>query len=354
MRIDRLIVISGTQDGQLLQVDAGTGEIRSLAIELPPRACGAVADVAARELVSGRLLPGEAEFDVFRIDADAGKILWQRSYEELVQAAGIDAREPVGSCPMVLAGDRLYVAVARTDGGYVVAALDPGELAPVDVLAPVGVVPHALVATGPLADAPDGALLVHGLRADSLGRPMLGTGRIVAFDLATGDPLSRLDLDFDAPHGTSAPVVDRARGVLYVVAHPSLLVVDLNTPGATTVQLAASPGPLALGDGVVLQAATGVSVQQPGPGLVYMYGMDGMLVDSADVSLPSLAWPPFMRELGTDATGERLYIHAGTGEGGLFYDLQRARVLIVDIASRSLLREIPLEVWPAGQMLLFF
>lgn len=351
--IDDLIVISGTQDGRLLQLDAASGEVRSVALGLPPFDCGATADVAARDLYTARHSHSETGFTLFRIDLDAGRIARKRGSAELAQAASVELLQPVGVCPMVLAGGLLYTALGRTGDGYIIVALDPRNLAPVHVLEPVAVIPHALVATGPLSDAPEGAVLVQGLPADTLGQPVRGAGRIVGFDLATGARLPRLDIDFDAPYGFTAAVADIERGRVYAEAYPSLLVIDLEPPVDTATMAAASPGPLAIGGGLLFQAATGPSVQVRGSGQVYYYDLAGVLYDSVDVQPASLDAPPYVRGLSPDSMTDYLFLYAGTGEGGLFYDLQRARVLFVDIASRALVREIPLDVWSAGRMLVF-
>jgi hypothetical protein len=117
---------------------------------------------------------------------------------------------------------------------------------------------------------------------------------------------------------------------------------------------AASAGPLALGEGHLFQGSSGGSVQVPGSGQVYYYDLVGVLRDSVDVQPPSLTAPPFIREVARDSRTEHLFLHVGTGEGGLFYDLQRGRVLVVDVASRRFLGEIPLGVWSGGRMLVYF
>ncbi len=352
--IEKLIVIAGTDDGRILQVDAASGVVRGVGLGLPPAGCGATADVSRREVYVARGSHG-APFSLYRIDGDAGRVLYERPSAELAVAAGLEDIAPSPAfCPMTLADGRLYMVLDGTRGAYAIAAIDAQSLEFITLLAPPPYDPYAMEVTGPLPYAPMGALLVQGFAVDPDGRPIRGSLRVVGYDLGTGAALPQLDLRFDAPYGATPLALDPDAPYAYINAYPSLLLLDLEKPDMVSAGATPAAGPLALARGLVYHAGVGLSVERPGPGKVYVYDRAGALTDSIDIWPADEMWPPFVNELTPDAAGERLYIHAGTGEGGLYYDLQRARVLVVDLDQRTLVGEIPLEVWPAGSMLVLF
>ncbi|HEX7118007.1 MAG TPA: hypothetical protein VF212_04430 [Longimicrobiales bacterium] len=176
----------------------------------------------------------------------------------------------------------------------------------------------------------------------------------MGYDLNTGAALPQLDFRYDAPYGASPLVVNPDAGYAYVSASPSLLVLDLEKPETVTAVAMPAAGPLTLARDLVFQAGMAPDASRPGPGKIFVYDRAGALADSVDIRPAGETWPPFVRQVAADAAGERLYIHAGSGEGGWYYDFQRARMLVVDLDRRTLVGQIPLGVWPDGSMHVLF
>ncbi len=351
--IQKLIVIAGTTDGRILEVDAASGAVRGVNLGLPPVECGATADPSRREIFVARR-SHQTTVSLYRIDVDGGRILEERRYDDLARAAGLESAEPAGDCPLAVSEGHLYMPLARTGDAYAIGVINARSLGLLSVLSSVPVVPFAMAVTRPLPYAPAGALVVEGLEVDQTGQPILGSLRIVGYDLRTEKPLPELDLRLDAPYGAGALAASADAASAYFAAFPSLLrlnLVDGNVGPATATPAA---GPVALARGLVFQAAMGVTVEQPGPGNIYVFDPSPMLIDSINVWPPGEHAPPFVNQLATDAAGDRLYLYAGTGEGGLYYDLQRARLLIVDLDQQALVGQIPLGIWVAGSMLVMY
>ncbi|HEX7118006.1 MAG TPA: hypothetical protein VF212_04425 [Longimicrobiales bacterium] len=151
--IEKLIVIEGTDDGRILQVNAASGEVRGVDLGLPPAGCGAIADVSRREIYVARSSHG-APFTLYRIDADAGRILGKRPSAELATAAGLEGIAPSPAfCPMALADGRLYIGLDGTRGAYAIAAVDAQSLEFMSLLDPPPYDPYAMAVTGPLSYA---------------------------------------------------------------------------------------------------------------------------------------------------------------------------------------------------------
>jgi hypothetical protein len=117
--------------------------------------------------------------------------------------------------------------------------------------------------------------------------------------------------------------------------------VTARVPLPATGRLSVSPR----GDRVFL-ADQGIGRHVPSSGRVFVY--DAALNAQAPIDLSSALVgdiPPTLQQALASPDGGTLFVTAGTGSRGPLYGPQRARVFVVDLPDRRLIREVPLDAY---------
>jgi DNA-binding beta-propeller fold protein YncE len=204
--------------------------------------------------------------------------------------------------------------------------------------------------------APSGAILVVGRRYRR-AQPSLDW-------LFTLDPLTLAMVDSIAivPASNSAgptlvgvrPAPDRRNAYVFGVGR----FYKYDMLSRTVTASAALPG---LGGGVAISpdgqtlylTDSGDSFDTPGSGFVYVYNANLTLRDSIDLRSAAVnGLPPATRSAVVSRDGTLLYVTNGTASLGPLYGPQPSRVLVVDITAKRILRQVPLNDWSPGAILL--
>jgi len=258
-------------------------------------------------------------------------------------------------------GRRLFIASAvrgttASDTIPGVAVLDASTSAPLGFVGPMWVQPGGMISLPAGAGASAGAILIVGRRYRR-AQPSLDW-------LFTLDPvtLTVVDSVAIAPASSSGgptllgvvPAPDRQNVYVFGVG----LFYKYDMVGRTVTASAALPG---LGGGVAIAADgqtlyltdAGDFFNNPGSGFLYVYGSDLKLRDSIDVRGAAVGGVmPSTKAVVVSRDGTLLYVASGTASRGPLFGPQPSRVLVVDIASKQLVRVIPLQDWNPGQMYL--
>lgn len=258
-------------------------------------------------------------------------------------------------------GQRLFIASAiqgKTSADTVpgIAVLDANTRSPVGFIGPMWVQPGGLVTVRAGAGGPDGAILIVGRRYRR-AQPSLDW-------LYTLDPVTLAIRDSVAivpPNGNNGPTLlgvvpapDRQN--VYVFGVGQFYKYDL--VGRHVTASAPLPG---LGGGVAISpdgqtlylTDAGDFFNTPGAGFLYLYGPNLEYRGTIDLRAATVDGAlPATKGIVVSRDGTLLYVSTGTASRGPIYGAQPARVLVVDVASRTLLRSMPLNDWNPGALYL--
>lgn len=253
-------------------------------------------------------------------------------------------------------GGRLFVAAAyqgeaSPDSLPGVVAIDLATHARVGFVGPLAIVGGGLatLASGPAA--PRGAVLAIGRRNAKLG-PALDW--LFMLDPAT------LTIRDSAAVG---PAVARGPSIIQVLPSPDgryaylqgasqLYQYDLVTHQVLASTPRPSAGAMALApDGSALYMTDqGTAFDYVGSGKIFVYGSNLEPREPIDLRATAAAegQPPQTHFAAVSRDGRFLYVSAGTAEVGPLYTTQPARLLVVDVAHRTVIQSIPLAAWSPG------
>ncbi len=253
---------------------------------------------------------------------------------------------------------RLFVASAFKDNTPGLAVLDAATRNLVGFLGPLFVEGGGLVTLPPGPAAPKGAILVIGRReAYQLPRvdwlyvldPVsltLQDSTTIAPPPAPGGNSSLARLVIAADHRTAYAFNAQASG-------SQLYKYDL----ASRQVLASAPDPyqgqVALsGDDRHLYQTSGFSLNDPGSGMLLVYGADLQTESPIDLrSTSSSSTPPQLTGIAVSADNAHIYVTAGTASRGPTFGPQPGRLLVVDAHSGILNRAISLGIYAPAEPL---
>lgn len=258
-------------------------------------------------------------------------------------------------------GQRLFIASAvrgttSVDTAPGIAVLDATTSAPLGFVGPMWVQPGGLVTLPAGPAAPSGAMLVVGRRYRR-AQPSLDW-------LFTLDPLTLAIVDSIAivPASNTVgptlvgvrPAPDRRNAYVFGVGR----FYKYDMVSRTVTASAALPG---LGGDVAISpdgqtlylTDSGDFFDSPGSGFVYVYDANLTLRDSIDLRSAAVnGLPPSTRSAVVSRDGTLLYVTNGTASRGPLYGTQPSRVLVVDIAAKRMVREVPLNDWSPAAIFL--
>lgn len=289
--------------------------------------------------------------ELLAIDTKTARIVWRQHLADIAPRGPITGLTlEAGVVATTPDGRRLLLARARRGDTLGLAAIDVQTRTPVAFVGPFAAT--AMATLLPTAAYPAGAVIVAATRTrDALPT----TGALYLLDGATlvvRDSIPIVLTAGDLPGYLEQLLVSSDHRHLYVVGPAFLYAYDLVDRRVVASARRPSRGFLAITPdaGTIVVTDPGDGRDQPGSGLLYVYGPD--LASRGIIDLRSSASvsgaPPRTVNAAASRDGRRLYVTAGSNTGGPLYAPQPGRVLIVDLLSGALAGVVALTDWGPG------
>lgn len=366
---DVVVTTGTTPDGRLdglLMVDASRGRIITR-IDLGGMVEG-LASAPDGNVLYGGVVDAAGRRTLVAVDGKTGRPLWTLPLSDygtptVVDGIALFTAEVVASSP----DNRLvYAARALRDSIGGIVALDATTRRPVAFSGPWNVAAGGLVPLGSDPAVPllrDGALAVVASRQSPAGggrRSRAGVYLLAPTTLAVldsilpsalrGSPMQDIWQVVAAPDARSVYVAGSEQIVRYDLAARRITasIARPSVGGAVTVTADGS---------AVIIADAGRWPDTPGSGLLFLYSSDLLARGVVDVTTPLGGTPRTSSAMVTGVgvsqrAGHVLYIRAGTPAIGPLFPSQPARLLIVDVQEKQLLRAVDLGGYGLGPVVL--
>lgn len=291
--------------------------------------------------------------EVVALETASARILWRHPLDDASSQQTVKGEVAAVSHD----GTDLYMWRTSSDGTWGIARFNLQTREVVAFSGPWNLVAGGLVPLKPSAAFAQGALAVVGLRG-GLG-PRGGQARLYFLNPASLAVLDSIQPStianeddvwqfLPAPDGQSA----------YVAGRTTLVRYDLVQRWMTASKPREANGLLSLmpGGGTLVLSDGGSWPDSPGSGVLRLYDANLVAAGTIDVSAPlgGQANSPTATQVGmamASKDGRTLYVRAGSEERGPLYPVQPARLLIVDMIDRSVVRSMSLGGYGLGLVL---
>lgn len=351
---------SSGSSGVLYAFDPGTGNVDAW----PPLGGAVYGGVLSADSRTLFLNIGNSGFrsDLVAINARSGNALWSLTLATAGQPRILDGVGLLTGEVMAVAGDDslLYLWRSVKDSVVGIAALNLKTQRPVAFSGPWNVAAGGIQPTTQRCNAPRAVLILVADRQNASGGPRRDEA-VYILDAQTLAPLDSIAPPALGPSPAedvwqALPSADRR--TLYVATSTRIVRYDVcsrsilaSTPRRAMGLLAVVAA--AAADTTLILTDVGVWPDAPGSGLIYVFGQNLDLRDSIDVSTPIGGVPKSPSATVTGSAvggfdGRTVYVRAGSDEVGPLYPPQRARLLIVDLVNRRLVRAVDLTGFGLG------
>lgn len=303
----------------------------------------------------GVKLPGFRN-ELIALDARTARELWRMPLGDggspnVLDGVGLVSGEVLS---VSTDGDLLYLWRATSRGSEGITAINLRTRRPVAFSGPWNVAAGGVVPLV-LGTAPgDRRLAVIASRQyDTASRSQEAIYLLDASSLVVVDSIMASEIG--AGQGIWQVIPDPQGHGFYVAGSEQIVRYDLATRRviARTVRLGLGALTLTYGGNVLVLTDTGTWPDSPGSGLLLLYGPNLESLGTIDISTPLGGAPHSASAISTGLAApgrdERtVYVRAGSESLGPLYPMQPARLLVVDVVSRALLRTIDLGGFGLG------
>ena len=351
-------VLSGAGNS-LYAFEPATGEVRAWASLGGAVYGGALAADSKTLYLSMRT--SSVRSDLVAINARTGSALWSQTLATNGQATIVDGIGLITGEAMAASGDNslLYLWRSVKDSVIGIAALDAQSRRPVAFSGPWNVAAGGVLPMTQNCNSPKAILVVVASRQNRSGGPRVGEA-VYSLDARTLTPLdSVLPSALGALPGEDIwQALPGADGrTLYIATSSRIVRYDVCSRMIRSSTLRVGTGMLAVvsaaTDTTLVLTDVGAWPDSPGSGMLHLFDRNLSLVDSIDVSTPNGGVPRSPTAIVTGAAvagadGRTVYVRAGSDEVGPMYPPQPARLIIVDVVSRRLVRSVRLTGFSLG------
>jgi hypothetical protein len=290
------------------------------------------------------------------IDRSSLRVVWQEAMTTLALRSQIGSIAISGNYALSISpdGGRLLVADAQHDTAVGIAVLDGVSRDPIGFIGPMAVSPGGMAVLPPGPGVPNGVVLIAGSRQNTSP----STGELFVLDGATLVVTDSVAItpNVGATRGGLSQVALASDLVhAYVLGTDSVYQYDLGARAITATAPRLGSGQLGIApDGLhIYLADAGDGRNQPGSGKVFVYDANLALLAPIDLSAAAVnGVAPVTRSVAVSATGDQLYVLAGTPQFGPLFGSQPSRVLDVSLGSGALVGTIPLGEYGVQWMFL--
>ncbi len=351
-------VVTTVAEGQAVwMIDPSAGRILAR-LDVGGQIEGAATSPDGAMLYVGVRAPGFRN-ELVAVDTRAGSVRWRLPLAEngrphVIDGVGLRNGEVIAVSPD---GERLHLWRAEKEGVVGVVSLDLRTRRPVGFSGPWNVAAGGLVPLAPEGVAPRGALAVLASRENASGGPR---GRAAVYLL---DPVSLAPLDSILPASLGGPqdqdiwqIIPAPGGRdLFLAGSHQLVRYDLVARRVAASTPRPSSGALSVTSdtGHVVISDSGTWPDNPGSGHLFLFGPNleprGVIdVSTALGGRPSSPTATRTGLMAASRDGRTVYVRAGSDLVGPLYPAQPARLLVVDVVSRTLRRAVKLDGYGLG------
>ncbi|MGH2373691.1 MAG: hypothetical protein ACRDIC_09515 [bacterium] len=284
-----------------------------------------------------------SERELVAFDIRSLQVTWRESLSALELRSSLDSLELLNPYATAVSPDaqRLLVAPARRKGIQGIAVLDAATHVPVDFLGPLIVNFNGIAAVPASVALPSGGIAVAGVRESGLGPK---DGWLFLFDglsLALVDS-AKLTSGVDNRYGGLGQVVASTNARDVYIKGPAM-VFRYDVLSRSVVGTASAPAWSRLSlapDGSSLYACDpGDQFDYAGSGILYRYSADLASVEPIDLRSAAVNGAgPTVPAVAISRDSRTIYALVGNPSVGPLFPGQPLRVLIVDVASKAILK----------------
>lgn len=348
------VLISSTGTAELVAIESATGRVLARPGPIPRFAFARSADGALAFHAGGTGFVADRQ--LVGLDVRSLRIAWRdflRDLEARSEVAGLELPSPTAVAPTP-DGKRLLVTPARRDDETGIAVLHAATRTPTAFIESFVVPFEGMVMLAANAALPSGGVAVATGRPTTAGK---SDGWLFILD---GNALTRVDsvrLTQGVNHQWAdlGPVVSSPSGTKVYVRGPGVVFgYDVvNREMLRTVRIPHySRLYVAPADGSLLALDHGDDRNFAGSGFLLRISADLASVDTFDLREASVDFQgPTIQAAAQSRDGKRFYVLIGNERIGPLFPGQKLRILVVDIASRRIIRSLPLDTYGGGNLL---